>query len=169
VLAWIATGAQDYARAAHLMGCAEALSRIALSPVEALPEMHRFHEDCIRRIRQALGIKRYEAEFQAGRQQTFAGAVAYAVGDHPEPATAVETSADTPLSAREWQVAELIADGLKNREIAARLTISPRTADGHVERILAKLRFRTRAQVAAWVAAAAPHHCTAGKEPLSRR
>ena len=56
-----------------------------------------------------------------------------------------------PLSRRECQVAALVADGLCNREIAHRLVIAKRTADAHVEHILAKLTFTSRAQVAAWV------------------
>ena len=57
-----------------------------------------------------------------------------------------------PLTRRELEVAALIEDGLSNREIAQRLIIAKRTADGHVERILAKLGFTSRAQVAAWMA-----------------
>ena len=57
-----------------------------------------------------------------------------------------------PLSKREFEVAALIEKGLSNREIAERLVIAKRTADGHVERILAKLGFSSRAQVAAWMA-----------------
>ena len=57
-----------------------------------------------------------------------------------------------PLTKRELEVAALIETGLSNREIAERLVISKRTADGHVERILAKLGFSSRAQVAAWMA-----------------
>jgi len=57
-----------------------------------------------------------------------------------------------PLSHRECQVAGLVADGLCNREIAQRLAIAKRTADAHVEHVLAKLTFSSRAQIAAWVA-----------------
>jgi DNA-binding NarL/FixJ family response regulator len=57
-----------------------------------------------------------------------------------------------PLTPRELQVARLVAGGRSNKEIAARLVISQRTAEGHVERILAKLGFTSRAQVAAWIA-----------------
>ena len=46
--------------------------------------------------------------------------------------------------------------GRSNKEIAADLVISQRTAEGHVEHILAKLGFTSRAQVAAWVAASRP-------------
>jgi DNA-binding NarL/FixJ family response regulator len=52
-------------------------------------------------------------------------------------------------------VAELIADGLTNRQIAARLFVSERTVDTHVSRILAKLGCATRAQVAAIIASGA--------------
>lgn len=58
-----------------------------------------------------------------------------------------------PLTRREAEVAELVSEGLGNREIAARLVISPRTAETHVEHILGKLGFRTRTQIAAWVVA----------------
>jgi non-specific serine/threonine protein kinase len=64
------------------------------------------------------------------------------------PAPAVPGSA--PLTARETQVARLVAGGRSNKEIAAQLVISQRTAEGHVENILAKLGFTSRAQVAAW-------------------
>ena len=56
------------------------------------------------------------------------------------------------LTERELQVARLVAAGLRNREIAAQLAVSPRTAESHVERIRAKLGFRSRAQIARWVA-----------------
>jgi predicted ATPase/DNA-binding CsgD family transcriptional regulator len=59
---------------------------------------------------------------------------------------------DRVLTERELQVARLLARGLTNREIANELVISVRTADRHVENILGKLGFRSRATVAAWAA-----------------
>jgi len=56
------------------------------------------------------------------------------------------------LSRRELQVALLVRQGLTNREIAARLFISTRTAEYHVESLRNKLGVRSRAEVAAWVA-----------------
>jgi DNA-binding CsgD family transcriptional regulator len=56
------------------------------------------------------------------------------------------------LTRREREVAQLVEEGLTNREIAARLFITERTAEGHVEQIRSKLGFRSRAQVAAWAA-----------------
>jgi hypothetical protein len=51
-------------------------------------------------------------------------------------------------------VAVLVAQGLTNKEIAAQLVISERTAATHVAHILDKLGLRTRAQIAAWGSAA---------------
>ena len=64
------------------------------------------------------------------------------------PPTAVEPC---PLTSAELEVADLVADGLSNPEIAARLVISVRTAQGHVENILRKLGFSSRSLIAAWV------------------
>lgn len=60
---------------------------------------------------------------------------------------------DSPLSARELEVARLVAAGATNREIAERLVVSPKTVSAHVEHILAKLGVARRAEVAAWVVA----------------
>jgi non-specific serine/threonine protein kinase len=55
-----------------------------------------------------------------------------------------------PLSSREVEVAGLVAQGLTNRQIAAQLVISERTADTHVQNILNKLGAASRAQIAIW-------------------
>jgi DNA-binding CsgD family transcriptional regulator len=54
------------------------------------------------------------------------------------------------LTRREREVAELVAHGLRNKQIAANLFITQRTVAAHVEHILAKLGFTSRTQVAAW-------------------
>jgi pimeloyl-ACP methyl ester carboxylesterase/DNA-binding CsgD family transcriptional regulator len=59
----------------------------------------------------------------------------------------------TGLTARQTEVAALVADGLTNREVAARLGITERSAESHLERIRLRLGFRSRAQVAAWYVA----------------
>ena len=56
------------------------------------------------------------------------------------------------MTAREQEVAALVGAGLTNRQIGARLIITPKTAGVHVEHILAKLGFQSRAQIAAWAA-----------------
>jgi pimeloyl-ACP methyl ester carboxylesterase/DNA-binding CsgD family transcriptional regulator len=60
------------------------------------------------------------------------------------------------LTPRQRQVAALVARGWSNRQIAAELVISERSAESHVERIRARLGFRSRAQVAAWYALSNP-------------
>ena len=63
-----------------------------------------------------------------------------------------ETKRDpTALTRREHEVALLIARGLSNREIAEKLVITERTAEGFVTRILTKRGFRSRVQIASWV------------------
>jgi DNA-binding CsgD family transcriptional regulator len=57
-----------------------------------------------------------------------------------------------PLSARELEVARLVATGATNREIAEALAIAPKTASAHIEHILRKLGAARRTQIAAWVA-----------------
>jgi DNA-binding CsgD family transcriptional regulator len=55
------------------------------------------------------------------------------------------------LTAREREIAGLIARGRSNKAIAAELVISPATVARHVANIMAKLGFRNRAQIAAWI------------------
>ncbi|NTU82785.1 MAG: helix-turn-helix transcriptional regulator, partial [Chloroflexales bacterium] len=71
-----------------------------------------------------------------------------------QPAPAARRSA-AGLTQREHEVAALVAQGRSNRAIAEALVISERTAEHHVANILAKLDFSSRAQIAAWVVAAA--------------
>jgi DNA-binding CsgD family transcriptional regulator len=57
------------------------------------------------------------------------------------------------LTAREIEVARLVATGATNREIATTLTIAPKTVSAHVEHILAKLGAARRTEIAAWATA----------------
>ncbi|MET9315420.1 alpha/beta fold hydrolase [Kribbella sp. NPDC003505] len=59
----------------------------------------------------------------------------------------------TGLTARQTEVAALVADGLTNRELADRLGITERSAESHLERIRLRLGFRSRSQIAAWYVA----------------
>jgi non-specific serine/threonine protein kinase len=95
-----------------------------------------------------LGEDRYLAAHHGGTLLSRAEAIDLARNAAPPPGAAASRG---PLTARELEIAELVAEGLSNREIAARLTIAKRTADSHMEHILAKLGFASRAQIAAWV------------------
>ena len=60
------------------------------------------------------------------------------------------------VTPRQLQVAALVAQGCSNRQIADQLVITERSAESHVERIRARLGFRSRAQIAAWYVATHP-------------
>jgi pimeloyl-ACP methyl ester carboxylesterase/DNA-binding CsgD family transcriptional regulator len=84
-----------------------------------------------------------------------AGAVVRAILEFlgPAPATHPHQPAgrrSAELTARQLQVAALVTEGLTNRQIAERLGIEERSAEGHVERIRLRLGVTSRAQVAAW-------------------
>ena len=67
----------------------------------------------------------------------------------PRGASAATQANPSGLTARQLDVLALLAQGLSNAEIAARLVISPKTADHHVSAILAKLEVRSRGEAAA--------------------
>ena len=75
-----------------------------------------------------------------------------AVATPPGPAPSA-AGAPGVLTRRERQVAQLIVQGLTNKQIATTLVIAPRTAEYHVENILTKLGFTSRTQIATWAAA----------------
>ncbi len=66
------------------------------------------------------------------------------------------------VTPRQLQVAALVAQGRSNRQIAEELVITERSAESHVERIRARLGFRSRAQIAAWYVATNPSPDGAG-------
>jgi non-specific serine/threonine protein kinase len=150
-LAWTLGTEQDAKRAVVLMGAAEQLARSIDIFTVLFPELQMYHEKCERTARRALGERAFEAALTEGRSLELDAAIAYALGERApnRPPPTAETS--VRLTKREHQVAALIAEGLTNRAIAARLVISPRTAQGHVEHLLTKLGFTSRAQIAAWV------------------
>lgn len=75
-----------------------------------------------------------------------------AVQPAPSPPIRHPAGTEEQLTPREAEVASLVAEGLTNREIATRLFISVRTAETHVDRVLGKLGFHTRSQLAGWMA-----------------
>ncbi|MGH3371148.1 MAG: response regulator transcription factor, partial [Nocardioidaceae bacterium] len=111
----------------------------------------QFDDRTEQRIRAAIGDAAFDEAFQAGAAYSFDQAVTLALGEETERDRAAKPGMAGRLTRREHQIAVLIGDGLSNREIAARLVISQRTAETHVEHILSKLGFASRAQVASWV------------------
>jgi predicted ATPase/DNA-binding CsgD family transcriptional regulator len=101
-----------------------------------------------------LGRPRFDAAFLAGSRLDRDAAVRVALGGSVEAAAVGPERADAGLlSKREEEVARLVADGLSNKEIGARLFISEHTVDSHIRAILNKLGVDSRARIAAWMAA----------------
>nr|WP_206328133.1 LuxR C-terminal-related transcriptional regulator [Streptomyces sp. S3(2020)] len=145
-------------RAGVLRGAVDRIWRdIGGNPVETLqPGRLRIAE---RHARRALGDAAYERAHRRGGGLSMDEAVAFALGEVPEPSVirpAGSAPDEVPLTRREMQVAALIAQGRTNRQIADNLVIAQRTAEGHVERILVKLGFANRSQVAAWFSTRRP-------------
>jgi DNA-binding CsgD family transcriptional regulator len=96
-------------------------------------------------------VPRFAAEFQIGRHLSRDAAIRLAIDEPARLAVAApdDGTGDALLSIREAEVARLLAEGLSNKEIGARLFISVHTVDSHVRSILNKLGVNSRAQVAA--------------------
>ncbi|OYD70514.1 non-specific serine/threonine protein kinase [Rhodococcus sp. OK302] len=150
VLAWIAAAEGNSRRAAVLIGAAEELGLSVGSVTIVFPTLQPYQEECEALTRRALGEKAFGAARRQGRLMGMDGAVAYALGRQSPDATRT-AGQSTDLTKREREVADLVAQGLTNKQIAAKLVISIRTAQGHVEHVLTKLGFTSRAQIAAWV------------------
>ncbi|QSE86100.1 protein kinase domain-containing protein [Rhodococcus koreensis] len=150
-LAWIACERRDESRAAVLLGAAEELARSMGAPTVVHSNLLIHQQEYELKIRQKLGESAFTTAHRRGRSLSFDAAIAYALHEQPSSASTPVDDTSPRLTKRERQVAELIAEGLTNPAIANRLVISPRTAQGHVEHILAKLGFTSRTQVAAWV------------------
>jgi non-specific serine/threonine protein kinase len=161
-LAGVAAAARPPEPAARLFGAAEGLRAelgIVLDPTE-----HAEYDRDLAAARAQRPPAAFAAEWAEGRATpleqavgsalTMAEALARGAGGGaagPSASAGHPTRDGSPLTRRELEVAALLAEGLTNREIAATLIISERTATNHVEHILTKLSLRARAQVAAWV------------------
>jgi non-specific serine/threonine protein kinase len=136
------------ARAARLLGAAARLREAIGAPVH--PVDRADHERAVEVSRSALGAADYDAAWTSGEAMDLEDVIDYAVSS-AEPGVAPTSDKLAQLTAREREVAMLIARGQSNRQIAETLVIAERTVTNHVEHIFDKLGFRSRAQVATWI------------------
>ncbi|QUQ72321.1 helix-turn-helix transcriptional regulator [Kutzneria sp. CA-103260] len=136
LLAWIAVDHADHHRAARLFGSVQH---------QSIGSAHRRQQSrrSLETARRALGDAAFDAAFAEGARRR---------SDTIDPRPVVPSPRASDLTSRETEVAELLAIGLSNKEIAAKLVISVRTAETHVNRVLVKLGCTSRFQVAAWQA-----------------
>ena len=95
--------------------------------------------------RTVFGLSPEELEGPHALELSGDGAGAAAASTGPRPRT---QSNPAGLTARELELLPLLAEGLRNTQIADRLVVSPRTVDHHVSAILGKLGVKTRSQAA---------------------
>lgn len=164
-LAWMAASDGDYERAARLLGAVGSLWRdIGGSLFEHLAH---HHDDCETTTRQALGENALTRWVHHGANLPLDDTVADALGERPRAPRPDTRDPDVTLTRREAEIADLVAQGLSNRDIAAKLVVARRTAECHVEHILTKLGFTRRAQIATWVAERAATTRTGARPPSS--
>ena len=155
-LAWVTAAGGEHQYAARLLGAARALWQDIDTPLSTFgPHMAQQHTQCAEEIVRTLGPAAYEELLaEGGHHRCPDDAIAFALraepGPEPHPEPTVTAAAPSPLTRREQEVAALVAEGMSNRQIASALGRSPRTVAGHVENILAKLDFGSRARIASW-------------------
>ncbi|MET9576746.1 LuxR C-terminal-related transcriptional regulator [Streptomyces massasporeus] len=121
--------------------------------------LNAVRRDSEERVAPELGRDAFERAHRRGHALGLAELVGHALQEpgrpHPAEVASPPPHDDTRvrLTRRETEVARLVAEGLANQQIADRLVIARRTAEGHVERILSKLGFSNRSQIAAWMTA----------------
>ena len=145
-------------RAATLLGYAERVrqsSGLARIYVDAA---QREHERSLAIIVPALGLKSYEAAHRRGLAMTVDEGMAFVLEEKtPTKQPPASSSGSTGrLTRREQEIAILVSQGLSNKQIAARLVVSERTAETHILNILNKLGFNSRTQIASWATAQQP-------------
>jgi predicted ATPase/DNA-binding CsgD family transcriptional regulator len=148
-LSWLAAVAArrgQASRSARLVG--GAIQLVARNQVESsMPRtLTRIQAEWQARVRDELGDVAYEQSVQAGRTMPLRELKRLALRGDPE-----EAGSATPLSTRELQIVELVAEGLTNRAVSTRLHLSPRTVDAHLDHVRNKLGIRTRAQMVRWL------------------
>lgn len=146
-LAWIAAAGSQFEDSARMLGAADAVRRALGTALP--PSMASTHDEYADRVRRVLGPREFRKATQQCARLGVDEAVACALGERPD---ADSAAGDVALTQRESQVADLVMQGLTNRDVAATLVISQRTAETHIEHILSKLGFTSRSQIAAWVA-----------------
>src|SRR6185437_4043354 len=139
-------GTGDFERTAVLHGASERLWTLLNAPVLMGPAYAEIRKSGADVARNSLGEERFDALSGRGYAMSLSAALAVARSEAPAADAAAPGAAVKSLTRREKEVAELVAEGLGNREIAEQLYLSKRTVDSHLEHIFTKLGFTSRTQ-----------------------
>ncbi|MER7395694.1 LuxR C-terminal-related transcriptional regulator [Streptomyces sp. NPDC000151] len=160
ILTWLAAAQGRYGRTACLVAAAEQLGEDLSAVLLGVPVLIDAYDRARAEAGKALGETRFERLRRYGAELSMREAVDFAEADEDTPCTMTPAAdarrAGDGLTRREHEVAELVGQGLSNREIAERLVISKRTADAHVEHILGKLGCSSRTEIAPTLAERQP-------------
>jgi predicted ATPase/DNA-binding CsgD family transcriptional regulator len=150
-LAEVALARGATATAGRLLGAAAAQrDAVAVRPTEAEhAQLGRVGDAVVT----ALGRHGADHEQHSGRTMPAGAATALAAGVAAAAAPRTPRPFDVELTARQREVAALIAAGNTNRQIGRTLGISEKTAEIHVRNIMARLHATSRAGIAAWASA----------------
>ena len=152
-LAWLAAQREQYERTAWLLGTADQLWDRTGRRLSGVAVMEESRQRAVKAARTALGDRRFTAAYAHGTGLSLDAVVRDAVAEaatapgDPGAAAAAPVPAAIVLTKREQEIADLVASGLSNRDIATRLFISKRTVDAHVEHIFGKLEISSRVQL----------------------
>ena len=153
-LASVACATGQFERAARLLGAAETWREVSSIPILQMYRAH--HTAVIEELHERLKPERLSVLWVEGRMMTLEQAIEFALvgikmGDALKPSLRQSPKEKFGgLTAREREVAGLIAQGKSNREIAEKLVLSERTIEGHVSNLFNKLGFNARTQIVAW-------------------
>lgn len=104
------------------------------------------YNDAVNAVREALGQREFDNAWAEGAALSTEESIAYAQrgrGERKRPASGWES-----LTPTEYDVVGLVSEGLANKDIAARLFISPRTVQTHLTHVYTKLGLTSRVQLA---------------------
>lgn len=152
VLAWARAQEGYHAEAAELLGAAQSAWEQVGATLPGVGRLLHHRMACEELLTNSLGQTRFTALLTTGASLSDERTLARALHEMPQeaPARTEKETVAAVLTSREREVAALLTQGLTDRQIAAQLVVSLRTAQGHVQRILRKLGFTSRTQVAAW-------------------
>ncbi len=138
-------------RAARLLGAAEALHDTSGAPMEAVDQKRQ--ADLVARLRARLRPDTFARAWQQGRKSSLDETMDFAAQDpllRSADGEDVSNSQAARLSAREREIARLIARGKSNRDIAKSLVLSVNTIETHIKHVFRKLQVGSRAEIATW-------------------
>ncbi len=147
-LAWALAAVGQARQAALLLGAAANLFRRLGTPRPPFPQWLADRERAQATARAALGDAAFEAAYAEGQALSVDRAVALALSHG-----AARLAPAPVLSRRASEIAQLVARGLSNRQIADELVLQERTVANHLQRIYTRLGVHGRVQLAAWVLA----------------